>query len=172
MEGAGQGDIRRIERLTRDQPGILPPPDPLADGLGSDRQVWVRRPKGADSSAGIGPDPCNTSVTAAYSGADGGRVTILSALALPSGSTAALARLSGVSHRYGDVLALDRLDLEVREGEVLAVLGPNGAGKTWNAGLQTGTAARRAARARKADRTGGRWPMRHLASENPPPWVW
>ena len=78
-------------------------------------------------------------MTAAYSREDGGRVTILSALALPSGSAPALARLSGVSHRYGDVLALDRLDLEVREGEVLAVLGPNGAGKTTAVSLLLGT---------------------------------
>ena len=54
-------------------------------------------------------------------------------------STAPLARLSGVSHRYGNVLALDRLDLEVREGEVLAVLGPNGAGKTTAVSLLLGT---------------------------------
>ena len=50
-----------------------------------------------------------------------------------------LASLAGVSHRYGDVLALDRLDLEVREGEVLAVLGPNGAGKTTAVSLLLGT---------------------------------
>ena len=50
-----------------------------------------------------------------------------------------LARLEGVTHRYGDVLALDRLDLGVREGEVLAVLGPNGAGKTTAVSLLLGT---------------------------------
>ncbi len=37
---------------------------------------------------------------------------------------------SGVVKRYGDVVALDGLDLVVPEGTVLAVLGPNGAGKT------------------------------------------
>ncbi len=41
-----------------------------------------------------------------------------------------IASLAGVSHRYGPVLALDRVDLEVRPAEILAVLGPNGAGKT------------------------------------------
>ena len=41
-----------------------------------------------------------------------------------------VAHLSGVTHRYGAVTALEEVDLEVRRGEVLAVLGPNGAGKT------------------------------------------
>lgn len=36
----------------------------------------------------------------------------------------------GVTHRYGDRTALDRLDLHVWQGEVLALLGPNGAGKS------------------------------------------
>ena len=35
-----------------------------------------------------------------------------------------------LSKRYGRVLALDGLNLEVRAGEVLGFLGPNGAGKT------------------------------------------
>jgi len=39
-------------------------------------------------------------------------------------------RFSGVVHRYGDVVALDHLDLEVARGETLALLGPNGAGKS------------------------------------------
>ncbi len=50
-----------------------------------------------------------------------------------------IASLHGVTHRYGEVRALDRLDLEVREGEVLAVLGPNGAGKTTAISLLLGS---------------------------------
>lgn len=41
-----------------------------------------------------------------------------------------LAELSGVSKRYGSIVALDGMDLQVRPGELLAVLGPNGAGKS------------------------------------------
>jgi ABC-2 type transport system ATP-binding protein len=41
-----------------------------------------------------------------------------------------LAALEGVHKRYGDQIALAGLDLEVREGDLLALLGPNGAGKT------------------------------------------
>lgn len=37
---------------------------------------------------------------------------------------------SGLVKRYGDVTALDGLDLVVPEGRVLGLLGPNGAGKT------------------------------------------
>ncbi|WP_211255080.1 ABC transporter ATP-binding protein [Palaeococcus ferrophilus] len=39
-------------------------------------------------------------------------------------------RIKGLRKRYGDFEALKGLDLEVREGEILALLGPNGAGKT------------------------------------------
>src|ERR1700736_1065494 len=41
-----------------------------------------------------------------------------------------LAELSGVSKRFGKVVVLDGLDLQVRRGELFALLGPNGAGKT------------------------------------------
>jgi len=39
-------------------------------------------------------------------------------------------RTEALVKRYGDVLALDGLDLEVPRGTVLGLLGPNGAGKT------------------------------------------
>jgi ABC-2 type transport system ATP-binding protein len=39
-------------------------------------------------------------------------------------------RTEGVVKRYGDVVALAGLDLEVPKGTVLGLLGPNGAGKT------------------------------------------
>ncbi|MBI5710062.1 MAG: ABC transporter ATP-binding protein [Candidatus Eisenbacteria bacterium] len=47
-------------------------------------------------------------------------------------STAFPAALScrGLVKRYGDVVAVDGLDLEVRPGECFGLLGPNGAGKT------------------------------------------
>jgi ABC-2 type transport system ATP-binding protein len=49
-----------------------------------------------------------------------------------------LAELSGVSKRFGGVVALDGIDLQVRPGELLAVLGPNGAGKSTAISLLLG----------------------------------
>ena len=49
-----------------------------------------------------------------------------------------LAELSGAHKRYGKTVALDGLDLQVRDGELLAVLGPNGAGKTTAISLLLG----------------------------------
>lgn len=57
------------------------------------------------------------------------------------GPDGTLARLAGVTHRYGEVVALESFDLEVRAGEVLAVLGPNGAGKTTAIRLLLGALA-------------------------------
>ncbi len=39
-------------------------------------------------------------------------------------------RATGLNKHYGEVIALEGLDLEVAEGTVMGLLGPNGAGKT------------------------------------------
>ncbi|WYU50036.1 ABC transporter ATP-binding protein [Bacillus sp. FSL K6-0047] len=41
-----------------------------------------------------------------------------------------IASLQGVVKRYGSHLALDHVDLDIHEGEIVGLLGPNGAGKT------------------------------------------
>jgi ABC-2 type transport system ATP-binding protein len=43
----------------------------------------------------------------------------------------------GLTKRYGPVVALDGLDLEVPEGTVMGLLGPNGAGKTTTVQILT-----------------------------------
>jgi putative spermidine/putrescine transport system ATP-binding protein len=49
----------------------------------------------------------------------------------PSGSAqVAAVRLEGLVKRYGDVTAVNGIDLEIREGEFFSMLGPSGSGKT------------------------------------------
>ena len=73
----------------------------------------------------------------------------------------AVARLEGVSKRYGKVLALDSVDLTIHRGEVLALLGPNGAGKTTSVGLLLGLMSPDTGRVSLF----GRDPMDHAARE-------
>ncbi len=46
------------------------------------------------------------------------------------GEAAITVEARGLTKRYGELLAVDHLDLELRRGEVFGLLGPNGAGKT------------------------------------------
>ncbi|MDT7582347.1 MAG: putative spermidine/putrescine transport system ATP-binding protein, partial [Pseudonocardiales bacterium] len=47
-------------------------------------------------------------------------------------------RLSGVRKTYGDVVAVDRVDLEIPAGEFFTLLGPSGSGKTTTLRLIAG----------------------------------
>ena len=44
--------------------------------------------------------------------------------------TASAVRFENVSRHFGNVKAVDRLDLEIRDGEFFSMLGPSGSGKT------------------------------------------
>jgi ABC-2 type transport system ATP-binding protein len=68
--------------------------------------------------------------------------------------------LRGVSFRYGQVRAVDGLNLTIRPGEVVALLGPNGAGKSTTINLTLGVLAPDAGTIRIA----GRSPAQAVAS--------
>jgi len=42
----------------------------------------------------------------------------------------AVIQVKNITKRFGDLLAVDQISLELQEGEILGLLGPNGAGKT------------------------------------------
>ncbi|MBE5818411.1 MAG: ABC transporter ATP-binding protein [Clostridiales bacterium] len=41
-----------------------------------------------------------------------------------------LIRCTGLTKKYGSVLALDKVDLAIEKGKIIGILGPNGSGKT------------------------------------------
>ena len=41
-----------------------------------------------------------------------------------------IVKIENLVKRYGDVIALDHLNLDIKEGEIFGLLGPNGSGKT------------------------------------------
>lgn len=51
-------------------------------------------------------------------------------------------RVRGLRKRYGDVVAVDALDLDIRQGEVFGILGPNGAGKSTTVEILQGHRSR------------------------------
>ena len=51
---------------------------------------------------------------------------------------AALIEVHGLTRRFGGVVAVDSLDFEVGEGELVSLIGPNGAGKTTTFNLISG----------------------------------
>lgn len=51
---------------------------------------------------------------------------------------AAVIEASGLSKRYGDLVALHSLELSAEAGEIVCLLGANGAGKTTTRNLRMG----------------------------------
>lgn len=81
---------------------------------------------------------------------------------VPPPARAPAATLTGARFGYGGAIALDGVDLAVRQGEVLALLGPNGAGKSTAIGLLTGRLRPQGGLARVFGHDPARTPVRRL----------
>jgi ABC-type multidrug transport system ATPase subunit len=77
------------------------------------------------------PDPRDPGTGADVAGADVAGAAVAGAdVAGAANAGDPVIRIEGLTVRYGSVLALDGLDLELRRGELFGLLGPNGAGKS------------------------------------------
>src|SRR5215218_4256469 len=56
----------------------------------------------------------------------------------PIGTRRPLLEVDNVTMRFGGVAALDEVDFDIKEGEILGLIGPNGAGKTTCFNVMTG----------------------------------
>src|SRR5262249_57190207 len=56
----------------------------------------------------------------------------------PSAQPPTAVRFRQVTRRFGDVTAIDGIDLDIRPGETVALLGPNGAGKSTAISMMLG----------------------------------
>src|SRR5665213_2169897 len=63
-----------------------------------------------------------------------------------TGASPPILSLQGIHKTYGGVVAIERFDLDVRQGEIVALVGDNGAGKSTLikiiAGVETPTSGR------------------------------
>jgi ABC-2 type transport system ATP-binding protein len=53
-------------------------------------------------------------------------------------TTPVVLRITGLSRRFGDTVAVDGIDLDVHKGSFYGIVGPNGAGKTTTLSMVTG----------------------------------
>ncbi len=103
-------------------------PDGIAGTLA--RLIARRRPAPADAAEAGPPEP----------------ERLAKAGARPGAADGSLLESRGLSKTFGGLTAVDRVDFQVRAGELRSVIGPNGAGKTTFFNLLTGVLAPSAGR--------------------------
>lgn len=78
-----------------------------------------------------------------------------------------LLAVNGLMMRFGGLLAVNNVSLELREREIVSLIGPNGAGKTTVFNCLTGFISRQAVRSRCAS---GIW--KDCRASRSPAWAW
>ena len=83
----------------------------------------------------------------------------------PSAAGDPVIRTEGVTKRFGGLVAVDDVDIEVREGEIVGLIGPNGAGKSTLFNCVTGALTPSEGSIYYRDQEVTDWPEHKIASE-------
>src|SRR5690606_11326938 len=122
--------IRGARGIARGREGIADCRKPLATCQGTMRGAGAPEARQPAHRQAPGPD-CQwkaTRLTASAGGTVSGRGRRMTQLV----------RLEGLTRRFGDLVAVDGISLDLEEGEVLGFLGPNGAGKSTTMKMTAG----------------------------------
>jgi ABC-type multidrug transport system ATPase subunit len=102
------------------------------------RPVRVTRPQGAASHPGDVSDGQEARSGSGASASSGATTTKRPTGRANLPQQPVVLRADGLVKRYGQTLAVDDVDLEIRKGSIFGVVGPNGAGKTTTLSVLTG----------------------------------
>ncbi len=143
------GGIVLVAILLQNPNGIAGAPAPaallaLARKLGISTHRRLTTTSAAAQVVGIGPAPLQQSDSVVPAG--------------PSPHRAEELVVSGVTVRFGGVVAVNDVSLSVRAGEVVGLIGPNGAGKTTLIDAVTGFVPMQTGSVRLGDQSLGRMP--------------
>lgn len=95
--------------------------------MGSERDVTSERDMAVDAKTTVGTPPAPGSGMGAHGPEP-----------VPTGGRTPLLEVDNVTLRFGGVVALDKVNFTLYEGEILGLIGPNGAGKTTCFNAMTG----------------------------------
>ncbi len=110
-------------------------------------QTAVESDVGADAAHEIVETPAEVAKESAVTVAKEPEVTVAPKSAVtvvkesavtPAAGASVILRVKGLSKKFDDVIAVERLDLEVPVGSMYGIVGPNGAGKTTTLSMITG----------------------------------
>jgi ABC-type branched-subunit amino acid transport system ATPase component len=125
--GLGRGWTRGVRQVTG--PRACPAPSPGPNGeAGAGWPDEAREPVEGSQVAGYRPQIAmrNTQYTKEQRSWGAKENSAL----LPPCPSAPLLAITGLRKRFGGVVAVDGVDLQVRPGEIVGLIGPNGSGKT------------------------------------------
>ncbi|WP_253183735.1 MULTISPECIES: ABC transporter ATP-binding protein [unclassified Curtobacterium] len=140
-DDATTGTDATTDNRTDDATAAAPRPAKARNGKGRTKRPTKAAPRtdaappvptDADDATDVA-DPASTAAPAAKK-----RAPRTAAPKQPQTLQPVVLAASGLVKRYGQTLAVDEVDLEIRQGSIFGVVGPNGAGKTTTLSMITG----------------------------------